>query len=431
MDKAPAKRKIAGLLSAASCSLLGSSQQAAAGEWDIDSAVLYYSETDRVTAVEPAISATKDLGDDESLSMKLVLDSLTGASANGAVPSTMVQTFTTPSGARSGGDDDDDDEGRGGFYTVAPNETPLDDTFEDTRISYSLNWDKPTDRNNRRNLGFAVSAESDFFSISGNAGWQHDMNQKNTALTTGINIELDKIDPEGGVPVVLSNMLDQRRESGTESRDVVDLLLGITQIINRSSLFQVNLSLSEADGYMTDPYKFVSVVDSVSGEPVRQLFENRPTSRSRQSLYGKYRKMLPNRDILTASYRYMTDDWGVESNTYDLSYRLSLNSGYYLQPHLRFYEQSAADFYRYFLVDGETVPTDVSADYRLGEMEATTIGFKFGREYNEQHSWSLRLEQYVQSGDSSPAEAFGQLDQQDLYPDVEAAIVQFNYSFVW
>ncbi|MCP4388345.1 MAG: DUF3570 domain-containing protein, partial [Gammaproteobacteria bacterium] len=83
------------------------------------------------------------------------------------------------------------------------------------------------------------------------------------------------------------------------------------------------------------------------------------------------------------------------------------------------------------LVDGETVPTDVSADYRLGEMEATTIGFKFGREYNEQHSWSLRLEQYVQSGDSSPAEAFGQLDQQDLYPDVEAAIVQFNYSFVW
>lgn len=104
------------------------------------------------------------------------------------------------------------------------------------------------------------------------------------------------------------------------------------------------------------------------------------------------------------------------------TYRLSLNSGSYLQPHLRFYQQTAADIYRYFLVDGEMLPTDVSADYRLGEMEATTIGFKFGREYNEQHSWSLRLEQYVQSGDGSPAEAFGQLDQQDLYPDVEAPL---------
>jgi len=33
-------------------------------------------------------------------------------------------------------------------------------------------------------------------------------------------------------------------------------------------------------------------------------------------------------------------------------------------------------------------------------------------------------------GSGQPDEAFGQLDQQDLYPDVEAAIVQFDYSFV-
>lgn len=430
MDKNPGNKNIARLLSAASCSLLGTSNHVTADDWDIDSAILYYSETDRVTAVEPAISGTLDLGDDESLSMKLVLDSLSGASANGAVPSTMVQTFTTPSGAGDG-DDDDDDEGGGGTYKVAPNETPLDDTFEDTRISYSLNWEKPINRNNRRNLGFAISSETDFFSVSGNASWQHDFNQKNTTLTMGVNLELDDIDPEGGAPVALSDMLDERRLSGTESRDVVDLLFGVTQVINRSSLFQVNLSLSEADGYMTDPYKFVSVVDSTTGEPVRQLYENRPDSRSRQSLFGKYKKILPNRDIFTASYRYMTDDWGVESNTYDLTYRLSLNSGFYLQPHLRFYQQTEADFYRYFLVDGEAVPAEASADYRLGEMEATTVGFKFGREYNEQHSWSLRLEQYLQTGESSPAEAFGQLEQQDLYPDVEAIIVQFNYSFIW
>jgi len=73
--------------------------------------------------------------------MKLVLDSLTGASANGAVPATMVQTFTTPSGG--GGCDDDDEDGGGSAYKVAPNETPLDDSFEDTRISYSSNWEKP------------------------------------------------------------------------------------------------------------------------------------------------------------------------------------------------------------------------------------------------------------------------------------------------
>ncbi|MDH3631506.1 MAG: DUF3570 domain-containing protein [Gammaproteobacteria bacterium] len=412
------KKKVAGLLSAATCTLLGSPVQSADNDWDVDSAILFYAEdNDRIEVVEPVISATKDLGDDESLSMKLVLDSLTGASATGAVPSTIVQTFTRPSG--------------NGTYTVDPNETPLDDTFKDTRVAFSMNWEKPVDRNNRRNLGFNVSNEYDFTSISVNALWQHDTNQKNTTYSYGINIELDDIDPVGGVPEPLTDMLAQDKGDSSDTKNIVDLLFGVTQVIDKSSLFQVNLSLSEADGYLTDPYKFVSVVDSVTGEPIRQLFENRPDSRSRQSLYGEYKKMFSNKDIFTASYRFMTDDWGIDSNTFDFTYRFRLKEGYFIEPHLRWYQQSEADFYRYFQVDGEPVPAEATADYRLGEMDATTVGVKFGKQINDQHIWSVRLEQYVQSGDSSPSEAFGQLAQQDLYPDVEATMVQFNYSFKW
>ncbi len=410
------QKKIVGLLSAATCSLLCTPVQAEKGDWDVDSAILYYAEdNDRVQAVEPVISARKDLGDEEAISFKLVIDSLSGASATGAVPSTQVQTFTRPSG--------------NGTYKVAPNETPLDDTFKDTRIAYSMNWEKPIDRNNRRNYGFNVSNEYDFTSISANALWQHDANQKNTTYSYGINVEFDEIEPVGDVPDPLTSMNDQNKGSSSDTRNVVDLLFGITQVIDRSSLFQINLSLSEADGYLTDPYKLVSVVDSVSGEPIDQLFENRPDSRSRQSIYGKYKKTLGNNDVFTASYRYMTDDWGVDSNTFDFNYRFKFSQGYYLQPRLRFYDQGAADFYTYFLLDTESVPTDASADYRLGEMEATTIGIKFGREYDQQHSWSIRLEQYVQTGESSPSEAVGQLQGQDLYPDVTATIAQFSYSF--
>ncbi len=409
------QKRIAGLLSAATCTLLGNTA-AAEADWDIDTAILYYSESDdRVSAFEPVVSAKKDLGDDESLSMKLVVDSLTGSSASGAVPSSTVQTFIRPSG--------------NGIYTVAPNETPLDPSFKDTRVAYSMNWEKPLDRNNRRNLGFNVSREYDFTSLSGNAMWQHDTNQKNTTYSYGFNLELDQLDPVGGAPEPLSSLFAQDK-AGTDSRAIVDLLLGVTQVIDRSSLFQVNLSLSEADGYMTDPYKLVSVVDA-AGEPVDQLFESRPDSRSRQSIFGKYKKMLSNEDIFTASYRFMTDDWGVDSHTLDFTYRFKFDSGYFVQPHLRWYQQSAADFYRYFLRDGDPLPAYASADYRLGEMDATTVGFKFGREFEKRHVWSARLEYYLQSGESSPPEAFGQLAQQDLYPDVDALIVQFNYSFQW
>jgi hypothetical protein len=412
------QKNIAGLLSAATCSLLCSPLQAADGAWDVDIAILYYAEDNgRVQALEPVISARKDLGDDASVSFKLVVDSLTGASATGAVPSTQVQTFTRPSGK--------------GTYQVAPNETPLDDTFHDTRAAFSMNWQQPADRNNRSTYGFNVSREFDFTSLSANALWQHDSNQKNTTYSYGANLELDAIRPVGGVPDPLSSQADQNKGASSDSRNLIDLLVGVTQVIDRSSLLQINLSLSAASGYLTDPYKLLSVVDSSSGEPLDQLFENRPDSRSRQSLYGKYKKTLGNDDVFTASYRYMTDDWGIDSNTFDFAYRFKFGEGYFLQPHLRLYDQSAADFYRYFLVDGEPLPNDVSADYRLGEMTATTAGFKFGRKYDQQHSWSFRLEQYTQTGDGSPAQAIGQLRNQDLYPDVTATIAQFSYSFVF
>lgn len=408
-------KKIIGLLSVATTALITNTVQAES-EWDVDSALLIYSETDRVSAVEPVVSMTKDLGDDEILNVKLTLDSLTGASATGAIPSSNIQTFTRPSGK--------------GSYTVDANETPLDDTFKDTRAAISTSLVTPIDRNNRRTIGFNLSKEFDFTSLGGNFSWQHDINNKNTTLSAGIYVELDQIDPVGNAPKPLSDVALLQKEAASEDKNIVDLSFGVTQIIDKKSLFQVNLGLSQADGYLNDPYKMVSIVDN-TGEPTSNIFENRKDSRSRQSLFGKYKRSLDNDDVLTLSYRFMTDDWGVDSHTIDTTYKWKLSNGYFVQPHLRLYEQSAADFYRYFLLDTEAVPEFVSADYRLGKMTTSTVGIKFGQDINAQHAWSARIEFYKQSGDSSPPEAIGQLQNQNLYPDVEATIIQANYSFKW
>ena len=420
------KRKLTGALSLASCSLLGLPTAQAESQWDIETAVMYYSEKDRVTAIEPILSMRKELSDDEFLNLKFTLDSLTGASASGAVPSTQIQTFSTPSGNDT--------------YLVAPNETPLDPTFFDTRAQFSLGWDKPNERTLRRNLGFNISKEYDFTSIAGNASWTWDTNLRNTSYTIGANIELDWIEPEGGAPLPLSSQDPDAsppiiRDGDTKQKQVYDLLLGVTQIIDRTSLVQFNLSFSLSDGYLNDPYKLVSVVDATvgpnEGEPVDQIYENRPDTRQRSALFSHYKKQLGNRDIFSISYRYMNDDWGIDSHTIDTSYRWRLDNGYFIEPGIRYYEQSAASFYRYFLLDSDPVPASVSADYRLGEMETYTVGVKFGYSDNRNNSWSLRLERYLQTGESHPDVAIGQLRGQDLYPDVEATIIQFSYSFRW
>ncbi len=101
-------------------------------DWKTSAGLLYYSEPGRVSAIEPVISATKSLDTDEFLTFKLTVDTLTGASATGAVSSDLPQTFTRPSG--------------NGSYSTASGETPLDDTFHDTRVMLNANWERPVAR---------------------------------------------------------------------------------------------------------------------------------------------------------------------------------------------------------------------------------------------------------------------------------------------
>ncbi len=64
---------------------------------------------------------------------------------------------------------------------------------------------------------------------------------------------------------------DLSNRLGDDSKDVLDLVLGVTQVINRNLLVQLNYSFSSADGYLNDPYKIVSLVDPVTGDPVARI----------------------------------------------------------------------------------------------------------------------------------------------------------------
>lgn len=418
------KKNVRLALGSAACALLGATVAPTAVQaderWDVDSTVLFYSEPDRVSAVEPVISGTKEIGDDEFLNLKLTLDSLTGASANGATPSDQPQTFTRPSGR--------------GSYTVAPGETPLDDTFKDTRAALAVNWDKPISRLMRGSLGANVSKEYDYLSLGVNGSVSRDFNQRNTTVTAGMSFAADTIEPEGGIPTPFASMVaagqPQPRDDSSDTKSTVDLLFGVTQVLGKNTLGQFNLSFSQSDGYLTDPFKILSVVDGTSGQTLDYVYEHRPDSRQKTGLYAAIKHYLGG-DVINASYRFYTDDWGLDSHTVDLSYRWKFTDRQYLQPRIRYYQQTAVDFYHHSLVDGVALPDEATADYRLGEFDATTLGVKYGYLFANGNELSLRAEYYLQSGDSHPADAIGVQKNQDLYPDVDAYILQASYSFRW
>lgn len=419
MQLKKSKRNITGLLATATCSLL-SSGIAAEGDsgWQVDTALLLYTEKDRVDVVEPVIRASRIFKDGKKLILKLVVDSLTGASPNGANPTNRPQTYTRPSGA--------------GEYTTPAGGLPLDDTFKDTRAAISAQYEFSINRLTRVSTGFAFSNEFDYTSIGVNASVAKDFNNRNTTITAGFAFASDSIEPEGDIPIPFASMVPagtvQPRQGANDDKTVTDVLLGITQVINRKTLMQLNYSYSNSDGYLTDPYKILSVVDGTTGEALDYVYESRPDTRIKQSVYWKTKYHRDNGHIIDFSYRYLWDDWEISSHTFDFRYRFPIGDRHYVEPHIRYYSQDEADFYRHSLVSGQALPEDASADPRLGSFDGITVGVKYGYRFTEDSEISFRLEYYEQQGDTV-GNPIGIQNNYDLYPDLEAFILQVGYSF--
>lgn len=431
-DNSNSDRKLA----AAICTLLGTAATlpVAAQEepdWQIDTSLLYYGENDgRVQDLSLNALAKRLFPDDRILSIGLAVDSLTGASPSGAVPMDGVQTFTRPSGESA--------------YTVLPGELPLDDTFLDTRYALTASWQQPIGRLYSGTAGLSFSTEYDYTHAGANFALARDFNKRNTTVSIGTAFARDDIDPVGGAPLPLSGMsnvgdLPGRRAS--DSKDVVDFLLGVTQVINDKFVMQLNYSFSDASGYLNDPYKILSVVDPLTGDPVTRAlvpgedgplheyrFESRPDKRTKHSLFAQGKYYMDGK-VLDTSYRFMTDDWGIDSHTVEGKLYWPLGASRYLEPHLRFYQQTEADFYRVSLRAGEPLPAFASADYRLGNFNAVTAGLKYGWETDNGHDLSLRLEYYRQDGDVPAGQLIAGQDASALYPGFDAIIFNFSYGF--
>ncbi len=416
----------------AATALVGGTTQAQETEsdWEFSASSLAYAEPDRVSAIELIFSGDKDYGDSANFNFKVVLDSLTGASATGAIEQNTPQTFTRPSGK--------------GNYQIDANSTPLDDTFKDTRVQINAVWTDALAEDMRYTVGTNLSKEYDYFSLSANGEIARDFNQKNTTLSAGLSFGSDEYSPEGDIPLAFSSMVidqgqfatrddfwtayDATRVTGSDTVTTSELLLGWTQMVNLRMLFQVNYGYADKSGYLTDPFKILSVVDA-SGVTQDLVYENRPDSRTQHSLFAMTKYHF-DESIFDISYRYVSDDWDIQSHTIDTHWRFYGSNNSFWEPHVRFYQQSAAEFYQPFIADTASTPSFASADYRIGDMTAMTVGLKYGLTLDDGDRAEVRLEYYLQTPkEANQPQGITNLEGLDLYPEVDALILQFNYYF--
>jgi hypothetical protein len=418
---------------AASCALLGAgaarSQETHMApadsrlleDWSVDSALAYYHENGRIQAIEPVVDVAKVFADAQALNFNVTFDALSGASPNGALTSRTAQTFASPSGKLQH------------QYTTAPGQLPVDPHYHDDRIAVGGNWTVPFTRMDQVSVGGKLSEEHDFFSATLSASIAHDFNEKNTTLSFGIDDEYDSIRPIGGAPVPGSDYTLAEKQTANKTKDGVGVLLGVTQVMTRTWLSEFNISVDRFHGYLNDPYKISSIINA-SGGTTGYEYESRPDQRTRKSAYWENRVAWSSQISSALSLRYMSDDWGVRSDTAQLHLRWTLsNRDRYVEPTIRWYRQTAADFYMPFILNTEKPTSYDSSDSRLGAFHALTYGVKYAQKLpglgsRAESEFSVRAEYYQQTFDERVPVPAG-LQGLDLYPGLKAILVQVGWRF--
>ena len=394
LESAPRASKLRLRLGAAACLLLASGTAARAqapdstGSNQLEASMLVYGEKQRTNVVEPTAKITHLFGSGQALSAQLGIDVITGASPTGAIVSNQVQTVTSASGTTS---------------TASSSQLPTH-KFNDLRGVIDLGWLSPLGRFARSEMGGHFSHEKDYQSLGASERLSMDLFQRLVTVSVGGSYDHDGVFPVGGTPAPLSTSWVIVSHE-TQAKDVATGTVGLSRILTRRWMVALDASRTMERGYLTEPYKIVSLVSPDSMVAVGSVTEGRPSSRDRRSLMGSSVYHLGGEDVLYLSYRYYWDDWGVISHTIDAHFRRDFDNRSFFQPHLRLYTQTAADFFTFGLPNGTPLPPYATADQRLGPLHSVTLGASYGfRVPDHPGELTVRAEWIHQWGDGP---AFG------------------------
>jgi hypothetical protein len=268
-------------------------------------------------------------------------------------------------------------------------------TIQDTRNDLALHGNYYTEQG-RLGFGGGYSTENDYTAMNFGTDGELHFNEKNTTLSGGLGLSLDTLTPTD------SDLYPLRPKE--ESKQSYSTFVGLGQIINRRSLIQGSFSYKWDKGYLSDPYKEVFRIGD------HHYGDDRGGSRHQFAFLVRYNRHIEETEsTIHLSYQYYLDTWGVSSHMAELDWYQNFGDAIQIAPHVRYYSQTAADFYIPYL-RLKQIPqpgTRMSSDYRLSAYGALSFGVKgeyaFHTPWFRDIEWRahLSVERYLSSGDLS------------------------------
>lgn len=162
-------------------------------------------------------------------------------------------------------------------------------------------------------------------------------------------------------------------ESFSEDADRQNYQLGLSQVMTRNSLLGVDLEVVTDEGYLENPYRRNRYIDPNDSTSFLYQPEQYPETRTSFSVATRALYYLPYRASIRGEFRYFSDSWGIDAQTFELAYVHALNPRWTLEGRARYYVQDEADFYS-DLYAFENSQTHLARDKEMSAFSGTTLG---------------------------------------------------------
>ncbi|MEQ1560930.1 MAG: DUF3570 domain-containing protein [Methyloglobulus sp.] len=326
---------------------------------------------------------------------------------------------------------------------------------------FNLTWEWD---NAALDVGGGISVENDYESRFGNIGGRFDFNQKQTTFNWGVSYTNSEttatLDPDV-LPFINTEQYDNdaccvdnkpsplqpKTPSGyiastwniEEFSRTSAILhgnrqdwgshLGLTQVLEKDSLASLDLSYTRSTGYLANPYKVVygHVAAFNPGQAIAQtnlygntasssLLEIRPDERNLFDWHLGYDRYIEPLDAaFHFDYSFAHDDWGINAHTFEADWVQPIGYGWTVTPRIRYYSQSAADFYTTAIyqldeyiydADGNIIgrkpikefPKHYSSDQRLSGFGTLSGGVTVEKQFTKGISLETGFEYYTHQG---------------------------------
>jgi hypothetical protein len=229
------------------------------------------------------------------------------------------------------------------------------------------------DENTLRSGRFHASAEYDYTSFGLGAGETRQSRDRNSSWTWSLDGFYDIID------II---RFDGAQNEGTDDRLSLTANLSFYQVVTPRSHTEFGLTAAIQSGFLETAYNAVVVEDpSLPPNPNlanmargTEFSEELPDSRIRTAIYGRWKTLVAERTAVQLEGRVYDDDWGIQSfNLEPRLYQDLWSEEWRLRLRLRYYDQSASDYFRDSFTD---LPELRTQDSDLGAFHSLTYGAK-------------------------------------------------------